>query len=154
MSESRHKEQAPSKKRIDYGNGKVFRGETVNGVPNGKGKLTYHGKHLLENEFTGEFVDEKREGYGVMIYRDGHVYEGEWRNDKREGNGDLFWVSKEQDIKRVVYKGTWKEDHMHGRGQYYSADGKSYEGSWEHGNLMGKVRVFNADKMLEFKGEY
>ena len=31
--------------------------------------------------------NNKREGRGIMVYRNGRVFEGSWLNDMREGKG-------------------------------------------------------------------
>ena len=35
--------------------------------------------------YTGEWKNEKREGYGMQEWPDGSRYEGEWINDKANG---------------------------------------------------------------------
>ena len=38
-------------------------------------------------EYTGDVVNNKRQGKGIMIYPDGRKYDGEWQNNKRNGLG-------------------------------------------------------------------
>lgn len=45
-----------------------------------------HGKGVLiwgdGREYEGDFVRDKRHGYGEFKYKDGKVYTGEWSNGK------------------------------------------------------------------------
>ncbi|MBQ9717761.1 MAG: hypothetical protein IJV76_07185 [Clostridia bacterium] len=42
------------------------------------------------NVYEGELLQEKRHGYGKMIYTEGGVYEGEWKDNLRQtGENDL-----------------------------------------------------------------
>jgi len=35
--------------------------------------------------YTGQWLNEMRDGYGVQIWPDGSRYEGQWRMDKANG---------------------------------------------------------------------
>ncbi len=45
------------------------------------------------------------EGIGKIKYSDGKVYEGSFKNDKKDGEGEMVWPGN---IKS--YDGEWKED--------------------------------------------
>jgi hypothetical protein len=47
----------------------------------------------------------KKNGKGVMIYKNGNLYDGEWKNDLRHGNGIL--TEKNGDVQ---HKGSWVDD--------------------------------------------
>lgn len=48
-----------------------------------KGK-TFGIKKYQHSIYRGELTsDDRREGYGVMVYRKGRVYEGTWNNNLR-----------------------------------------------------------------------
>ena len=65
---------------------------------------------------------------GVMIYDKGEeVYEGEFVNNRREGKGRLIYENGS------VYEGEWKDDEMNGRGVLKTADGDEYTGEWVDG---------------------
>ena len=38
-------------------------------------------------------MEDKREGFGVMIYPSGNSYEGMWLEDKKCGLGAMIWKS-------------------------------------------------------------
>ena len=52
-------------------------------------------------QYAGDWYDDKREGFGIMLYLHQENYEWEWLNDKREGWG------------RMTYRdGTYYEAHF------------------------------------------
>ena len=44
-------------------------------------------KRYKDSHYKGEIVERKREGLGIMVYKNGRLYEGEWAKDKRHGRG-------------------------------------------------------------------
>lgn len=38
--------------------------------------------------YDGEWINDKKEGHGVMKYFTGCIYTGQWKNDQREGKGN------------------------------------------------------------------
>ena len=75
--------------------------------------------------YEGDWVNNKRHGYGVRRYHSGNVYEGEWANNNRHGQGVMRWVDIDQ----------------------------SYSGQWEHGVQVGtKLSGSTSIKILEEKG--
>ena len=42
-------------------------------------------------QYTGDWRNNKKNGRGVMRYRDGGEYEGYWQDDKRHGQGKMKW---------------------------------------------------------------
>lgn len=77
---------------IKFANG-VYLGEVKNGLPHGKGKLTWSNNKW----YMGDFVQGKRSGagkyYNEYISEDGRthrtVYNGAWKNDQMSGTGTL-----------------------------------------------------------------
>ena len=50
---------------------------------------TFGVKRFKDAIYRGEIDPDnnKRHGKGVIVYKNGRVYEGEWLNDKRQGRG-------------------------------------------------------------------
>jgi hypothetical protein len=95
------------------------------------------------------------------VTKEGHRYEGEWVNDRRQGKGTMVYGSGDK------YEGTWHQDRVrvscavvcgvcvrdfqgadhdtraqpHGNGLWTSADGSKYEGKWTNGARDGKCSV-------------
>ena len=76
---------------IEYPDGSLYIGETLNGVPHGKGVMAYPPEDdgFLPT-YSGDWVNGKREGFGEMDMDDGLTYEGEWKNDLENGEGSLI----------------------------------------------------------------
>lgn len=53
--------------------------------------------------YEGDWVVNKRHGFGTCCYPSGNVYEGLWFNDRRHGEGRMQWLDSEQ-----MYSGQWQ----------------------------------------------
>eukprot|EP01097_Dermamoeba_algensis_P007849 TRINITY_DN5058_c0_g1_i1.p1 TRINITY_DN5058_c0_g1~~TRINITY_DN5058_c0_g1_i1.p1 ORF type:complete len:446 (-),score=60.14 TRINITY_DN5058_c0_g1_i1:174-1511(-) len=99
--------------------------------------------------FTGEgtFVDQKDETSPVLSH-----YEGEWVDGKREGWG--LMVTEAQDF----YVGSFRDNSMEGEGVFYCQDGNRYSGSFVQNERSGRgVFEFVSGERYEGifeKGEY
>ena len=51
--------------------------------------------------FLGEYLNGKKEGFGVYVWGDGRRYEGFWKEGKQHGDG-IFHLDKES------IKGRWE----------------------------------------------
>ena len=108
-----------------YDNGNIFIGSVKSRQVNGKNEVI-------------------REGFGVMIYKDGTKYQGEFINDKVEGYG--LYYNKEG---RLVYEGYWKNGKRNGIGIYHAEDGSIFKGEWAN-NIKNGVGIFEfGDKLDE-----
>lgn len=47
------------------------------------------------------------------IYRSGNMYDGEWLDNKRHGEGTMYWKSRNE-----VYSGQWEQGVQHGYGKH------------------------------------
>ena len=75
---------------------------------NGKGKLIWS-----NNKYYGDWVNGRRNGFGIMNYSDGSKYEGEWINNRKIGKGTYTWNNKN------YYKGNFKNDKFNGEGTLF-----------------------------------
>lgn len=62
--------------RFTYGNGSVFEGEFLNGLPHGEGITVYDNG----DRYVGEWFRHKPNGKGKMTYASGDILEGTWIN--------------------------------------------------------------------------
>ena len=80
--------------------------------------LTHYENKIIENEegtFFGKDTNNKKEGYGIMLYKNGSMYFGEWENDRKKGNGILY------DKDNNIYKGEWNNNELiSGEIRYFS----------------------------------
>ena len=54
-------------------------------------------------KYSGEYLDDKKHGYGVFTWSDGRMYKGQWKNGKQDGIG--IFIDEDQ----VERAGEWKE---------------------------------------------
>ena len=66
----------------------------------------------------------KRIKKGPVQLDSGAVYEGEWLNDKRDGKGILIQMDGSR------FEGDFSDDMCHGKGTLNYANGDSYSGDW------------------------
>lgn len=64
------------------------------------------------------------------MFPSGNIYEGLYRNDKRSGFGRLIWSDG------AYYLGEWQADKRNGIGCFFHANGRVQEGQWEDGKLL------------------
>lgn len=60
----------------------------------------------------GSWHNDKQEGRGTMLYRDGAVYKGQWAKAMRNGSGTCTYANRD------VYTGKWMADKRSGRGAH------------------------------------
>jgi len=81
---ARGKEISPS--------GDVYEGDLIDGVPHGKGTLTFSYGDVYE----GDFVDGKFHGKGTLTLPDGTVYSGDFVEGRHVDSG--MYVRAEEDL--------------------------------------------------------
>ena len=78
--------------------------------------LNSYENKVIENEngyYFGEHKNGKKEGYGIMLYKNGSIYFGEWEDDLKKGNG-IFHNDG------IIFKGEWiNDDFTSGEGINY-----------------------------------
>jgi len=70
-----------------YSSGAKFQGEWIEDKVNGKGLMIYPSK----DKYEGDFKDGIKKGSGIYEHVDGSRYEGKWENDDKNGNGVLYY---------------------------------------------------------------
>ena len=75
-------------------------------------------KQYKDSIYRGELNGRKREGLGVIVYKNGRFYEGEWVNDLRSGQGFEMYANEN------TYLGGYLEGKAHGKGIYIWANGE------------------------------
>lgn len=107
----------------------------------------YHGFGTLhmhyafsKGEYTGEWCDGKRQGYGIERFDVGEVYEGYWSHDVYHGDGEIVY----DDASR--YEGAFRFGKWHGDGVRTLASGDRILGHFTDGVLNGAGIMEFADK--------
>eukprot|EP00747_Dinoflagellata_sp_TGD_P197122 gnl/TRDRNA2_/TRDRNA2_68104_c0_seq1.p2 gnl/TRDRNA2_/TRDRNA2_68104_c0~~gnl/TRDRNA2_/TRDRNA2_68104_c0_seq1.p2 ORF type:complete len:335 (-),score=47.99 gnl/TRDRNA2_/TRDRNA2_68104_c0_seq1:143-1147(-) len=102
-------------------NGCTYEGDFLNDLKNGNGVLTWDDGR----QYCGQFKEGKFHGSAVMTWPDGRRYCGQYVEDRKHGEGTFTW----QDGRR--YKGQWVVGKRHGVGVYTNAKGLTRKGSWQ-----------------------
>ena len=74
----------------------------------------------------GELNNEKKNGIGVMDFKDKNICCEELKDDKINGKGVKHFPNGDK------YDGQLKEEKMNGKGVYYDTNGDRYEGEWKN----------------------
>lgn len=93
---------------MKYDNGDVYKGFFKDGLPHGHGSLK-QGKFMSSAAFIyiGDFVNGSKNGYGVMDdIVAGEKYLGNWVDNKKQGNGILVTSDG------IYYEGTFNQDTL------------------------------------------
>lgn len=71
-----------------WADGSFYKGNFRNGFRDGSGTWKKGGN---SDKYEGEYVKDKKEGYGIFTWSTGNVYKGHYVADLREGYGEMFW---------------------------------------------------------------
>jgi hypothetical protein len=113
-------------------------GDVLNGVPHGRGTLTYH-PAMDRTEYKGEWKEGEFHGRGVLTFTSGSKMTGTWVNGFLEGEGIYEWESG------AKYQGTFKNSQFHGKGKCRNEDGSNYTGDFENGQEHGQGTYTKSD---------
>lgn len=101
------------------------------------GQGTYTSPH--GEVYTGGWLKNEREGYGIDSLANGDVYAGNFKDSKRSGYGELYRGGHrvmEHTVGYAVYKGNWENGLKSGEGAYYTRKGKlKVKGVFRNGSL-------------------
>ncbi|XP_042364659.1 MORN repeat-containing protein 3 [Plectropomus leopardus] len=129
--------------KVVSANGDEYTGEWLDNKKHGKGTQVWKKSGVIYN---GEWKFGKRDGYGTysVLLPDTKQYArkycGEWKNGKKHGYGTYLYNPE-------VYEGEWSEDHRSGWGRMYYESGDIYEGEWMEGKNHGQgiIRFANGN---------
>jgi len=130
---------------------KYYWGETLNGIPNGKGySETYETSKMIKETLkvvSKKWKDayfksssKKKEGY-ILVNK----YVGEWKNGMMDGDGELieyhepeYFINKDGTAKPMnKYKGNFKKGKKEGKFKVYThmGDDEEKESDWKKQNF-------------------
>ena len=100
------------------------------GKKSGKGKLEDFVKKL---EYSGDFKNNMKDGFGEEKYLDGSIYIGQFKQGMKTGKGNLILGGG----KNYGYSGMFKDDKIWGKGKFKWNENKEYIGEWEDDEISG-----------------
>ena len=124
--------------------------------------LNNYENKIIENEegtFFGKDTNNKKEGYGMMLYKNGSMYFGEWEDDLKKGNRILYddgniykgeWNNNELisgEIRyffNIIFEGKFLNSELY-EGKVKYLDLITYEGTLKEEYLYGKVEIKNGN---------
>jgi hypothetical protein len=112
---------------ITYSDGAKYSGETLNGKMHGKGILYYADGTVYDGTFSSGYP----EGKGVTVWANGTKYSGSFKRGLPEGEGVQTWPDGSK------YSGQFKSGTIEGNGTIVTKDG-SYTGPFKVGVMHGK----------------
>ena len=127
--------------RIDYPNGSWYAGQFANGQWHGQGE--WHGSN--GEVYIGGFENGLFDGRGTLTTRDS-TYTGGFKKGLREGEGTL----KEGGM---TYRGGFHADRYAGLGRLEQADGSQYQGAFANGKANGQGQRSDASGN-QFSGHF
>ena len=80
--------------------------------------------------FSNEDEDVNN-GWTVIKYQNGDIYEGNMRRNKFHGRGKFTYLNG------MYYDGYWKHGFEHGLGSFVKPGVLKYQGEWKNGDMCG-----------------
>jgi hypothetical protein len=117
-----------------YSNG-VYEGKFIDDKKDGEGIMTYTNGDI----YSGNWINDKKNGFGKMIYLNGDIYSGNWNNNKRYGMGKIIYANGD------IYYGNWKDNKKNGDG-VITINGIEYSGTWIN-NVQQKIPTITSVKI-------
>ncbi len=120
---------------MKFSSGAVYTGEFVNGKPQGKGVLDF----TNGNRYSGEWQNGVREGQGKLAFKNGNLYEGSFVANRLNGYGIMTYANGDR------YIGNWSSDQPNGKGRYEFKTREIYEGDFVRGKFEGQGTMTYVD---------
>ena len=99
--------------------------------------------------YLGEFKNNKKEGYGSIIWKDGNKYKGEFKNNQLNGYGIIEYPGEK------YYQGEIKNGRINGFGEFFWKNGKRYIGNYKNDKRNGfGIFIFKTNDNSNSKSIY
>ena len=99
--------------------------------------------------YTGEFNNNKKEGLGTIIWKDGAKYSGEFKDNQINGYGIIEFPEQK------YYQGEVKKGRMEGFGEFFWKDEKKYIGNYKNDKRNGfGVLIFKSNHNSNINDNY
>ncbi len=111
-----HKQTNPKEKE-NYGN---FIGPVIDALKN---KVKIEKIKQFNWSYEGEMINNKKEGNGKLVFKNGELYIGQFKNNKFNGNGVYYYKKN-----KIKYMGNFVDNFYQGEGTLYNNKGEFYIG--------------------------
>ncbi|XP_057674076.1 MORN repeat-containing protein 3 [Corythoichthys intestinalis] len=102
------------------------------------------------DQYTGEWLDNKKHGKGTQVWKSGNIYNGDWKAGNCDGYGTFSVLQRNTKTYAKKYCGEWKNGMKHGHGVYLYNSSSVYEGQWNENHRSGWGRMlFNSGDIYE-----
>ena len=88
----------------------------------GKGVWVKDENDPNSDTYVGEYLRDKKHGYGEFKWQSGGHYKGHYVQDLKEGYGEMHWADGS------IYRGTWDKGVQNGLGIIIFANGDKKAG--------------------------
>ncbi len=95
-----------------------YKGETINGKPDGQGEITCPDTSPDGRKYAGQFKDGLLHGKGELTFPSGMKATGSFKDDQLDGQGSLILADG-----RELYRGNFKKGLPEGRGTFSMHEG-------------------------------
>ncbi|UUY10042.1 caspase family protein [Pseudomonas sp. J452] len=112
--------------RLDYANGSWYAGNFKDGQSDGQGEW----RGASGERYVGQFRQGLFDGQGTLTYADGSSYTGGFKQGRLQGEGHLQQGE-------MSYRGGFRKDKYHGLGLLEWPDGTRHQGRFTRGELNG-----------------
>lgn len=143
----------PNFGRFEFEDGSIYQGcfiiEDNKKIRNGRGTLTFSSNSAIETKYekySGQWKNDKMEGFGVYEYISGAIYTGNWKDNLHHGTGKYEFPDGSS------YDGQWVDHLMHGTGTFRTSSGQNWSGEFREGNFSSKMQNdLKTQKRIEVK---
>ncbi|XP_059093177.1 uncharacterized protein LOC131888352 [Tigriopus californicus] len=112
----------------------LYSGDTRRGLPHGDGLLVFFTTDREKRyNYSGEWFNGRRQGHGVLNFRDGTVYEGHFDKNQPNGRGKISYYNGDE------FQGFFIQGKRDGQGMLTFNTGARREGEWKKDLLNGFV---------------
>ena len=131
------------KEEENYGN---FIGPVIDAL---KSKVKIEKLKKFNWSYEGEMVNDKKEGKGKLVFKNGEFYIGKFKDNKFNGKGVYYYKKN-----KIKYMGNFVQNHYEGEGTLYKRNGEYYIGHFKKGKKNGKGCEYSKNKTLKYEGDF
>ncbi|XP_040583368.2 uncharacterized protein [Lepeophtheirus salmonis] len=119
-------------------------------IPHGIGTINYFTSDIFgRKNYTGNWKDGMRSGFGTTYFRDSSVYKGQYKDGVENGDGTIVYNNGN------TLRGEFKDGKIHGHVVFNYPNGDQREGFFDNNILNGQViyTKANGDTKIEIWAE-